>query len=309
MNLSQCWFYTGGFDNMGETIYAKYDFSVDWGDGSPIDYYDNSKAVNSYLPVRHLYKKKGVYTMTLTGTCDNLYQSGSTGYNPRTTSLQECLWGIVLPKNCTSPLKYAHASFFSCFKLTYFGKNIFENLSKCKKLFHTFDGAGVQYFHEYTLYGANNLTNIQYGFEACKMKRISPNLFKWSPKITNMFHTFHRCDALEEIPQGLLDNLPNLTNLSWCFKACTAVVSVPQNLFDKCPNINNVSYCFAGGRINGGDLAYNSVMAIETNLPPLWDRQRMLQKWGKYNITSKDYYAKGCERSSNYNMAVSYGWA
>jgi hypothetical protein len=98
---------------------------------------------DGYLPVRHTYAKSGVHVMTIIGECDNLYQNGDTGYKDRIICLKECLWGVIVPKNRTSPLKYAHASFFGCESLVYFGKKIFENLKDCKKLFHTFDGAAI----------------------------------------------------------------------------------------------------------------------------------------------------------------------
>jgi hypothetical protein len=98
---------------------------------------------DGYLPVRHTYAKSGVHVMTIIGECDNLYQNGDTGYKDRIICLKECLWGVIVPKNRTSPLKYAYASFFGCESLVYFGKKIFENLKDCKKLFHTFDGAAI----------------------------------------------------------------------------------------------------------------------------------------------------------------------
>lgn len=310
MNLSRCWFYTGNFPNgSGKRETAKYDFSIDWGDGSKLDYYDDKTGVkNNYLPVSHKYDKKGVYTVTLTGTCDNLYLEWNTtdSYkNGAMKCLKDCLWGIMLPKNATSPLKYAYCSFFGCENMAYFGKNVFENLKNCKVLFHTFDGTSVEYFHEYTLYGASNLESIEYGFEASKMTGISPNLFKWSPKIINAEHAFHRCDKLLEIPEGLFDNLPNLEKLHYCFKACTSLKTVPKDLFKYNTNISDCSFCFAGGHIDAkgspnGDLGYKKEMAITSELPELWQT--------KPNITH-GYYAFGCYKAKNYNQANQNGWA
>jgi hypothetical protein len=66
MDLTSCWFYTGSFSNISQNVTAKYDFSIDWGDGSKIDYYnDETGVVDNYLPVKHTFKKKGVYTVTL----------------------------------------------------------------------------------------------------------------------------------------------------------------------------------------------------------------------------------------------------
>ena len=299
MDLSRCWFYTGSFSNVTENVTAKYDFLIDWGDGSPTEHYTDQQAVNSYIPVSHTYEKKGVHIITLTGTCDNLYQTGEVNYKDRIISLKNCLWGIRIPKNCLSPLKYAHASFFGCENLHYLGKNVFANATACKTITHLFDGASVEYFYEYSLYGMRNLVNADYGFEACKMKGLHPNLFKWCPKLKNLFHCFHRCDKLLSIPQGLFDNNPELSNVSWCFKACTSITTVPSTLFDKNLNINNCSYCFAGGRIGGSDISYNAEMAINSDLPPLWERQTTM---------TKNNYATGCVNANNYMQAVINGW-
>lgn len=302
MDLSRCWFYTGSFSNVTENVTADYNFFIDWGDGSPTEHYTKQQAVNSYIPVSHRYEKKGVHVITLTGTCDNLYLEWNTSdsyKNGPMGSIKTCLWGIRVPKNCQSPLKYAYRSFFGCENLHYLGKNVFANATDCKTISHLFDGASIEYFYEYSLYGMTKLVEADYGFEACKMKGIHPNLFKWSPKLKTLFHAFHRCDKLLSIPQGLLDNNPELTNVSWCFKACTSITTVPSTLFDKNLNINNCSYCFAGGRIDNGDISYNAEMAI-TYLPPLWERQKSM---------TKNKYATGCVNASNYMQAVINGWA
>ena len=306
MDLTRCWFYTGSFTNISENINATYDFGIEWGDGTKTDYYKNINAVGNYLPVKHTYAKKGVYTATLTGDCDNLYQTGDTGYKDRIVNLKECLWGVKVPKNCVSPLKYAHASFFGCERLAYLGKGVFDNCTDCKTIRHLFDGAAIEYFHEYTLSGLKNLTDAQYCFEACKMKGIHPDIFKPTPNITSFFHSFHRCDKLKEIPSGLFDYTPKATNFKLCFRSCTAIEKLPENLFAKCPLISDVTECFAGGRINGSDLAYNKYMSIglnqtETqNLPPLWNTHPGI---------AHGNYATGCIHASNYKEAVSRGWA
>ena len=103
------------------------------------------------------------------------------------------------------------------------------------------------------------------------MKGISEKIFSWCPNVTSVFHTFHRCNKLEKIPEGLFDPLTKLTNVGVCFKSCTSIETVPYNLFDKCPNITDAYECFCGGRWNG-DNGYNRYMSITSPLPPLWER-------------------------------------
>ena len=55
--------------------------------------------------------------MTLTGDCDNLYghDEGNTPgpYNAKNShAVRYWLWGVVVPKNSWSPLKYGYGSFF-----------------------------------------------------------------------------------------------------------------------------------------------------------------------------------------------------
>lgn len=172
MDLTKCWFYTGSFDNGSDgNVQAKYNFSIDWGDGSAIDYYDDKTGiVNNYLPVSHTYKKKGVYVASLTGTCENLYQTGGTGYKDYIVNLKECLWGVVVPRNSESPLKYAHASFFGCESLRYLGKHVFDNLTECKTIAHLFDGASITKFPKNIFANLTKLENASYALEATQIK-------------------------------------------------------------------------------------------------------------------------------------------
>ena len=177
----------------------------------------------------------------------------------RSRTLVHCLWGINVPKDSTSPLKYAYGSFFGCQNLRHIGYGVFHNIKDCKEVPHLYDGAILSKIEPWMLYGGEKVQSISYTFENCQMLEIDPNVFKNCPLITDASHCFHRCDSLLKIPTGLFDYNTKLENLSVCFKSCTRVVSVPQNLFDKCPNINNVTECFCGGGYNG-DSSYASKM-------------------------------------------------
>ena len=296
MDLSKCWFYTGSFGN-GSTgnVTAKYNFSIDWGDGSAIDYYDDGNAPGGYLPVKHTYAKR-VYVASLTGTCDNLYQTGGVGYKPNIVSLKDCLWGVIVPRNSESPLKYAHASFFGCESLRYLGKHIFDNLTECRQIPHLFDGSSVTRFPKNMFAKLTNLENVQYALEATQIKQLPPDLFKNCVNITNASHLCHRCNKLLQIPEGFFDDNVKLSNLNTAFKSCTSLTTVPKNLFDNCPAISNCQFCFSGGRTTN-DYGYNKYMVISSDLPPLWQR----------NIGSHTGYARGCTSAKNYKDAISAG--
>ena len=301
MNLTKCWFYTGSFNNGSDgNVQATYNFSIDWGDGSAIDYYSNADAQGGYLPVRHTYDKKGVYVASLTGTCDNLYQTGGVDYKNNIVSLKDCLWGIVVPKNSESPLKYAHASFFGCESLRYLGKHIFDNLTECKMIAHLFDGSSITRFPKNMFAKLSNLENVEYALEATQIEQLPPDLFSCCTEITNAAHVCHRCNKLLQIPQEFFKNNTKIANLNMAFKSCTSLVKVPKNLFDNCPDIQNCSWCFSGGRTSN-DFGYNKYMVINTELPPLWDSS----KWSK--ITQHTGYARGCTSAQNYKTAINAG--
>ena len=241
MDISNTWFYTGSFSNGSdpEPVTATYNFSIDWGDGSQLEHFTNENAVNNFLPVKHTYSKSGVYRVTLTGQCDNLYgYDGNVNKgNKKSHSVSNWLWGVSVPKDSTSPLHYAYGSFFGCQGLKYIGYGVFHNIQKCKEVPHLYDGAILSRIEPWMLYGGTNIESIAYTFENCQMIEIDKDVFKNCVNVTNAEHCFHRCTSLVEIPTGLFDTLTNLTNVEICFKSCSNLLKVPYNLFDNCQKI------------------------------------------------------------------------
>ena len=244
MDISNTWFYTGSFTNGSDPdpVTATYNFSIDWGDGSQIEYFTNDDAVDNFLPVKHTYSEAGVYRVTLTGQCDNLY--GLYKYNVSTnngnklsTSVSKWLWGVSVPKDSTSPLHYAYGSFFGCQGLKYIGYGVFHNIQKCKEVPHLYDGAILSRIEPWMLYGGTNIESIAYTFENCQMTEIDKDVFKNCINVTNAEHCFHRCTSLVRIPQYLFTPMTKLNNVELCFKSCTNLLEVPSDLFDNCHKI------------------------------------------------------------------------
>lgn len=262
-------------------------------------------AVGDFLPVKHTYKKGGVYRVTLSGVCNNLYGlykydiSTSNG-NKLSTAVSKWLWGVAVPKDSTSPLQYAYGSFFGCQGLKYLGYGVFHNITKCKEVPHLYDGATLARIEPWMLYGGYNLESIAYTFENCQMIEIDKDVFKHCSKVTNAEHAFHRCTSLVKLPKGLLNPLINLENASLMFKSCTNLLEIEdgEKLFDACTKLTNVEECFCGGGYHG-DASYSSIMKIKSALPSLWLRS---------NITNHSAYAKGCKYAANYTQAVIHGW-
>lgn len=242
-----------------------------------MEHKENSQAnSNNRIPTSHTFKKKGVYFVTIKGTCDNLYgyDGNVNAGNKVSHALVHSLWGIIVPKDSTSPLKYGWGSFFGCQNLKYVGYGVFHNITECREVPHLYDGAILAKIEPWMLYGGYKLESISYTFENCQMLTIDADVFKNCTNITNAEHAFHRCNSLVEIPRGLFDSLTKLQTVEVCFKSCTNLSKVPVDLFDKCPNITNFKQCFCGGGYNG-DASYVSTMKINTALPPMWLRNNV----------------------------------
>lgn len=203
------WFYTGDFRNgyktdadgnilldangnkIEEFVTAKYDFLIDWGDGSALEHYDNSMATTvyaskggiyanrKYIPVQHTYLKKGAYKVTITGDCDNLYgYDGDVDKGAKmSNALVHSLWGVQVPTDSTSPLKYGYGSFFGCENLKFIGYGVFHNITECREVPHLYDGAVLSRIEPWMLYGGYKLQSIAYTFENCQMLTVDSKVF------------------------------------------------------------------------------------------------------------------------------------
>ena len=294
-------FNTGGMNNekeavlsetYSETVETNYDFWIDWGDGTEMEHYNNKSKKCSdngwqqCIQVVHTYERSDKYRITIYGTCDALH-GYYTAKPEKTRGIRECLYGIVVPKNRTSPIKYAYGSFFGCQNLKYFGKGVLDNLAEdAYTLEHLFDGASLEYVYPNIFYGCKNVKHMGWVLEACMMKFLHSNIFRWTPNVRDMQHAFHRCILLKTVPNGLFDYVPMCKSFHTTFKTCTSLESAPIDLFDKCYGITDVSRCFAGGRFFG-DWSYDENMYIK-QLPHIWNHVNI------ENINVTDY-ARGCK--------------
>lgn len=225
--------YIGKNENIPEYVYVKHDF----------------------LPVKHMFEKKGTYKVKLVGTCDNLwgwdYKKAPNGGNKTSNAIQKHLVSVQVPKDSTSPLKYAYGSFFGCEKLTNIGYGVLHNIIPCKEVPHLYDGAIIKEIQPWMLYGGDNLESIEYTFENCKMESIDKDVFKYCKNVYNADHCFHRCSNLIEIPLGLFDNMTKLETVNILFRSCINLSKIPRKLFKNNPNLKSCYRCFAGDGSDG----------------------------------------------------------
>lgn len=320
-----------------------YDFAIDWGDGTKLEYYTNrGTKSNGKLPVsrcKHTYKEKGVYRINIYGEMDALQGQSSIGNNKNSLSVIRCLKGVFIPKGHLSPLKYAPASFFACESLVYLGKNVFNNLVSedtyekdiitgdlihrpcCKSVSHLFDGCKIKKIPDSLLKNCTTIIDASYMFEACDIESIPEDLFKSCPNLKYVEHAFHRCDYLSSIPENLFQNNRDLVDIDCCFQACKNLTSIPENIFDSCCD-KEITVNEKGEEIvtkinrhltvmKHAVAAEHAVSGYERTqhinyIPPLWewDWSSTINK----NDFSYNGYAYGCTEASNYSIAAEKGW-
>lgn len=113
---------------------------------------------------------------------------------------------------------------------------------------------------------------------------ISPDLFKYCPKIHIIENGFSACPKLTFIPNGLLDYSPNITNFNYAFAQCDKLGTVPFNLFDKCKNAKTFESTFKWSP------------NITSKLPDVWNKSKFP------NVTNGKGYARDSKLASNYDQ-------
>ena len=245
----------------------------------------------------HKYAKTGVYFITFYGDIDALKgHSGmdwdSGGGNKRSRVLIETLKAVLVPKNYTSPLKYAPGSFFGCYNLEYISPNIFENLTNCKTLYHLFDGCKIKHLPNGLLKNCINLKDARFIFEACDIIEIPEDLFENCTELLSVRCAFHRSNKISRVPGNLFKNNHKITDIRKCFQACRSLVDFPEEIFDPCPDIIYASETFSKENMPG----YAPQQYI-TSIPPLWERKN---EDGSYKVREYYAYAKACLDLPNY---------
>lgn len=274
---------------------------MDWGDGSKLDFYKNSDAIyypemnvynhETFIPVEHTYAKKGIYRATISGVCDVLYgwQSGGSKWwwNDYSPSLKETLVAIIVPKDSTSPLKYAHGSFYNCTNFCYFGYGVLHNATTAGSMPRLFYNTQLKYLNKWFFRNCFGLETIENGFVNTPIVSIPEEFFKYTTKLDWINSAFKNCLNLIELPSDMFETCSDLRVIDDVFAGCENLKTVPENLFDGCQNISKANRTF------------QNCINITSNIPPLWNRSSDIQH---------NSYAKKCEKAANYNEAVIAGW-
>lgn len=182
-----------------------------------------------------------------------------------------------------------------------------------------------------------NLTTAYGLFYQCKqLKLVSPELFKYCPKITDFSFCFKWCSSLREVPEELFYSCVNASDFNSCFLG-SSLSSIPEKLFYNCVNATSFDSCFSEindittipeGLFNNCKNAYNFNGCFDwcsqlTNVPfNLFDNciniryiercfyncskitSSLPDAWNKTkfpNVADGTDYARLCEKAANYN--------
>ena len=89
----------------------------------------------------------------------------------------------------------------------------------------------------------DTLTDLNYAFSDSKIQKIA-NDFKISNNVTTAVGMFENT-AIDEIPQGFLDNASSLVDIESIFRN-TQITSIPDGFFDHTKRLVNAPHAFNG---------------------------------------------------------------
>lgn len=180
-----------------------YDYWIDYGDGNikHVTSWDDPNTINTY-------SNNGVYTVTISGLCETLYETGMDTPFPNVLT-RVIQWGDIGLKSL---------AFMQCHELL------------------SIPGSA---------YGLRRITNFYNTFAICmSLTSLPSDLFYYCTGVTDFSNTFNGCYSLLSIPSGLFDNCPDVLSFNSCFSYINTITTIPSGLFDHCPNVIDFGYCF-----------------------------------------------------------------
>lgn len=183
------------------------DCTVDWGDGSePVLL---KGWVSSYSRPSHSYDKAGTYTVSVSGSIEEL--------------------------NCDDSKVQAYLSAFKSWGAV--------QIKSLKKAFKGTTLTEVPAPEEPALFA--EVKSVANAFEkAASLKTVPEDFFSTAVNVTDASSLFSNCKALESVPEGLFRSMPLLTSVSSMFYNCQSLKSVPEDLFKSCTEITSANALF-----------------------------------------------------------------
>lgn len=256
--------------------------TVDWGDGSPKETFENRRP-------EHKYSKAGKYTVEISGSAKslrfgeedtesdvllNVISWGKLGYTNAADMCLGCSSLESIPNDvagsfasvksfigafsCCRSLKEIPAGLFKyavmaknfedCFShsgsISSIPEDLFANCHAAVDFSYTFYGTGSGYVvtSSETL---PNLSEIKSIVAPGKLRSIPAGLFRNCPAVEQMDHVFGGT-AITEIPEGLFDAVSSATSFTGAFSACVNLSKIPVSLMSQAVAAVDIKYMFAG---------------------------------------------------------------
>lgn len=239
--------------NCYPTISGASDYTIDWGDGTPVQIGQSM----------HTYSAIGQYQITITKNVN--FPSVKFPNMAEVISIDTPL---PYMNNVTDLSGFA----FSCSHLATIPENLFYFNSQITKLDSAFlSCTSLVILPAKLLTPLINLSTITSGFQNIPITSIPNGFFDTNTSLTRVWRTFYNCTSLEIIPDLLFDKNSMLYDFVQCFYGCTKL-TIPTNLFcndstDKTTRFANVSgmdfySCFYRTSYNG-----STTMTV----PALWE--------------------------------------
>lgn len=256
--------------------------NINWGDGIDEEYLtykvNNDSDTNSnanknntdatynvykdiLMPI-HTYKKKGIYTVIITGDTNR-------GFFGSFKNISQNKYDIDVFKKeffnnipVSTELEYEDINnhIDKYIKINKENNIDIQNIINFKNL--NFKGLGdlTKYIEgDMNPSWIEEFTNMEVfieTFASSNIKEIPDNIFTLSPNVRILSGTFFACNKLESIPNDLIMNLNKIENIRYCFSNSTNITGVAPNWWETMTNIKDntnvkalpYSLCFNGCR-------------------------------------------------------------
>lgn len=223
---------TGLTVSIPTTSTGKYNYTVDWGDGTvstEITTYNDSQAT-------HTYAESGRYNIKITGQLSELKFSG--------TTIGQYLTNI---STCSLTLSSIKNMFNGCQNLVSVPSNIFSNSTAVTSAYGLFNNCTSLQTIPVGLFENNpQITDFSYAFANSGVNAIPNGLFSSNYNAEKFTNTFKNCTNIQAIPLNLFENQSKATTFEGTFDGCTGITSIPSKLFANNPVVLSYANVFNG---------------------------------------------------------------
>ena len=218
----------------------KYDFTVDYGDGTEIKEVTSANDEDSI----HTYENAGTYSITIKGNCPSFNFSNKSVSKDKITKIVQ--WGNTFKQD--SGLNFGFSICFqNCTNLVDLipapSKNTFKSTTGFTNMFY--GCSNITEVPEKLFYNAPCLTDLRGAFQGCtNLKSIPEKLFSHCEKVTGFQSTFSGCSSLTEIPENTFSNCYKASDFQRVFEGCNNIKKIPRNLFKNCKKASTFQSAF-----------------------------------------------------------------